>query len=165
MAAGTHGAGAGVATSHRTTSPLSGERSPSSPNRERPTSGGCGTPTSSAPTVSSNAPLADYFPGVDVVDLLGLDGYIGGTEVTRMGGWLSPNEVFDATLVQLEALSDKPIVLAETASARRGGDRADWAAQLVATLRRHPQVIGFVWFEVPRKPTGGWPTTARSSTP
>ncbi len=95
--------------------------------------------------------MADFFPGDDVVDLLGLDGYNGGTEVKRMGGWLSPNEVFDATLVQLEALSDKPIVLAETASARRGGDRADWAAQLVATLRRHPQVIGFVWFEVAKE--------------
>ncbi len=106
------------------------------------------SPNVAGPT---SARLAEYYPGDDVVDLVGLDGYNGGTKVPGMGGWLSPSELLEPTLIELEALSDKPILVAETASARHGGDRGEWAVQLVATLRRHPQVVGFVWFEVDKE--------------
>ncbi len=96
-------------------------------------------------------PLADYFPGDDVVDLVGLDGYNGGSALPRMGGWLSPAELLEPTLIEIEALSDKPIIVAETASARSGGDRARWVEDLVAMLRRHPRVVGFVWFEAAKE--------------
>ncbi len=98
-----------------------------------------------------SAPLAEYYPGDDVVDLLGFSGYNGGAEIASMGGWLSPSQLFATTLTELESLADKPIVVAETAAARIGGDRPAWVVDLVATLRSYRQVVGFVWFEVAKE--------------
>ena len=79
-----------------------------------------------------------YFPGVDYVDMVGVDAYGFGE---RTAG-----EVLDPTVVQLQQLTRKPILIAET-GAQPGAEQPGWTASLFSWLHRHPQVIGFVWFE------------------
>ncbi|WP_052434099.1 glycoside hydrolase family 26 protein [Streptacidiphilus melanogenes] len=79
-----------------------------------------------------------YFPGVDYVDMVGVDAYGFGEKTAQ--------EVLDPTVVQLQALTRKPILIAET-GAQPGAEQAGWTASLFTWLHRHPQVVGFVWFE------------------
>jgi hypothetical protein len=60
-------------------------------------------------------------PGDNAVDWLALDGYNGGGALPR-GGWRSPREVFGASLADLRALSDRPVLITEVGRGEQGGD-------------------------------------------
>ena len=94
-----------------------------------------------APGSPEYAPL---YPGDDVVDWIGVDGYNGG-DALPWGGWRSPAEVFGASLADLRVLSDKPVLITETASAEQGGDKAAWIRELF-TLAAQERISGLVWF-------------------
>jgi hypothetical protein len=89
--------------------------------------------------------LASLYPGDGYVDLAGIDGYNGGSEVDY-GGWQSFEQVFGGTLAEVAAVTSKPVWLTEMASAERGGDKAAWMKDFFARLRHHPEVVGFTWF-------------------
>jgi hypothetical protein len=95
-----------------------------------------------APGTAEYAPL---YPGDDAVDWIGLDGYNGGDAVP-WGGWRSPAEVFGASLADLRSLSDKPVLVTETASAEEGGDKAAWIRALF-TFAAQERIRGLVWFQ------------------
>jgi hypothetical protein len=94
------------------------------------------------------ADVTAYFPGTDVVDVLGIDGY---NADDQLDGWRTPQQLFQRGLDQLRALpGDLPIMITETASAeggRAGEDKAAWITALFAYLRRQPGVTAVVWFE------------------
>jgi hypothetical protein len=91
-------------------------------------------------------PSASY-PGADVVNVIGLDGYNAGTAVAG-GTWQSPAQVFGPTLAAVEALAPgKPVFITETGCSESGGSKAAWIGQLFALLATDPRVEGLVWSE------------------
>lgn len=105
-------------------------------------------PASGAGTVT--AQLADFFPGDDVVDVLGIDGYNWGFADPPLS-WTTPEELFGPGLEELRSLRTRlPIVVTETASAEGhepGHSKADWITQLFEYLTRQGDVRGFIWFQ------------------
>jgi beta-mannanase len=91
--------------------------------------------------------LASVYPGAAWVDVVALDGYNWGT-ATTWSSWTAPATLFGGGLSQLRTLApEKPILIAETASAESGGSKASWNTDLIAYLAAQPDVIGFVWFD------------------
>ncbi|MFF0991388.1 glycoside hydrolase family 26 protein [Kocuria nitroreducens] len=98
---------------------------------------------------AEGAQLADFFPGEDVVDVLGIDGYNWGSPEPPLS-WTTPAELFDSGLAELRGLGTRlPIVVTETASAEGRApehSKADWISQLFDYLTRQGDVRGVIWF-------------------
>jgi beta-mannanase len=90
--------------------------------------------------------LASVWPGDAYVDWIGLDGYNWGTLGKWGSTWQSFSQIFGPSLAQVESLSGRPIVIAETASTEVGGDKAAWIQQFFASLAAQPRIGAFVWF-------------------
>ncbi len=107
------------------------------------------SPGSGVPNIEyvGSTPLEALYPGDAYVDWLGLDGYNWGTSAPGKS-WQSFAQVFGATYADLTALSAKPLLIAKTASAEAGGDKADWIADAYSarTLRQFPRIRGIIWF-------------------
>ncbi len=97
-----------------------------------------------------------YYPGHDVVDRVGFDGYNFGDAHDQWHTWQSFSEVFDEPLWELaERYPDKPIFVGETGSAPGGpGQRARWVRDAWRSLARHPTVTGVVWFDLDKRREG-----------
>jgi hypothetical protein len=97
-----------------------------------------------------------YFPGADVVDVLGIDGYNWGTTQTlERDGWDSHfrsfAEVIGPMFETLRSLSpETPIAVFETASASEGGDKTAWVKAAVDSMQSWG-IAGFSWFEVDKE--------------
>ncbi len=102
------------------------------------------SPTVSAPGTS---PLAPLYPGDAYVDWVGLDGYNWGTS-QPWSHWSDFTAIFAASYHDLAALTTKPMMIAETASAEAGGDKAHWITQglLVDIPTRFPRIRAVMWF-------------------
>lgn len=88
-----------------------------------------------------------YYPGDNYVDYTGLDGYNWGT--SNGSQWQSFSEVFSASYTELTSLSDKPILIMETASAEVGGDKGAWIRDMFAKLSSdYPRIVGITWFHM-----------------
>ena len=85
----------------------------------------------------------EVYPGDDYVDWLGLDGYNWGGD-----DWTSFRDLFSDSYDAVTQLSQKPLMIAETASAEAGGDKAAWITQgfLEDVPERFPRVRAIVWF-------------------
>jgi hypothetical protein len=94
---------------------------------------------------AGTAAFADLYPGDDAVDWVALDGYNGGTALP-WGGWRTPREVFGASLDELRALSERPLLLTEVGSAEQGGSKATWIRQLF-DLVAEEGIRGLIWFQ------------------
>ena len=93
-----------------------------------------------------SAPLAPLYPGDNGVEWVALDGYNWGGSPDD---WRTFVQVFNASLDELKTIAGgKPVMIAETASAEAGGDKAAWIRQAMLTdlPQRYPQVRAFVWF-------------------
>lgn len=102
-----------------------------------------------SPNVSfpGSAPIASVYPGAQHVDVVGVDGYNWGT-VRRGSTWQNPAQVFGPTLAELRRVAPgKPLLLAETASTEKGGDKARWVTELFAWAAAQGDVTGLVWFD------------------
>ncbi len=85
-----------------------------------------------------------YYPGDDVVDWIGMDGYNWGS-TQSWGGWRNLDDIF-RPLYDVFA-GRKPLMISETASAEHGGDKAAWIDSLSDTLaQRFPAIRALVWF-------------------
>lgn len=89
--------------------------------------------------------LHGLFPGDDRVDLIGLDGYNWGT--SRGGAWQSPMAVFGPTMLALQSMSRRPLLLAEVGCSEEGGDKAAWIELFGRYLEASPWIDGYVWFD------------------
>jgi hypothetical protein len=101
-----------------------------------------------APNTDWNAQevYGSYYPGDGYVDWLGMDGYNFGT--TSSDGWLTPAQIFGRSYQALTGLSQKPIIIEETASTELGGSKAVWITQLAQTIpAQFPSVSALVWFQ------------------
>lgn len=81
--------------------------------------------------------IEDYYPGDDVVDLVGVDGFNFGRP------WQTFADVFDDALSRVSAYP-KPLYVFSTASTE-GPRKAEWIDEAFAAMRSRG-VAGFVWF-------------------
>jgi hypothetical protein len=89
--------------------------------------------------------LASLYPGDEYVDWLGMTGYFRHVEQTP-----SFDRTFAKTLVALDQVAQKPILLSEVGATESGGNRdkkVAWIEDLFAGIKRNPQIIGFEWFD------------------
>jgi len=98
-------------------------------------------------TFAGSTPLAAVYPGADHVDVVGVDGYNWGT--TRRGSaWQSPAQVLGATVAEVRRVAPgKRVLVTETASTEKGGDKARWVSDLVGWAAAQGDVGGFIWFD------------------
>lgn len=104
------------------------------------------SPLADVPT--SRDALGQMYPGDDYVDWLALDGYNWGTEGLALAEWRTVEEIFGPYYDNITTISDKPIMIAEIASAEAGGSKADWIEEglLEDVPSRLPRVRAVVWF-------------------
>lgn len=105
-----------------------------------------------SPNLEFETELDELYPGDDLVDFAGLTGFNWGTtqQTWGTGTWQSFTEVFTDSYKRLVEISDRPIIIAETASAEEGGDKAAWiTSAFTEELPGHfPHVRAVVWFNV-----------------
>ena len=106
------------------------------------------------PVPDNDAPL--YYPGDDVVDWVGLDGYNFGEHHDEYHVWQSFADVFDEPLAELSRLyPDKPVFIGETGCAPgEPGAKAAWIRDAWATLARYPSVKAVLWFDLDKRREG-----------
>ena len=84
------------------------------------------SPNAKGPAVwPDNVPLSAYYPGDAYVDWVALDGYNWGTSQS-WSKWHSFAEIFGPSYKEITALTNKPLMIAETGSSEVGGDKAAW---------------------------------------
>jgi beta-mannanase len=88
--------------------------------------------------------LEPLFPGDAFVDWVALDGY----NNVDWGGWQSFSQLFSASYQKLTALSTKPVMIAEVASAEPAGSKSQWITDTYAKAipAQFPQIKAIVWF-------------------
>jgi beta-mannanase len=88
--------------------------------------------------------IADYYPGDDVVDLVGVSVYNFGQAVGR---WTTVEEAFGSALDELRTIAPfKPFLVTQVGSSTAGGDRDAWLRDLFATAAADPNIVGLVYF-------------------
>jgi beta-mannanase len=94
-------------------------------------------------------PLNQVYPGGRYVDWTCLDGFNWGK---RGGspGWLSFDEIFRKTYSQVIRLAPKkPMMIGETASTDRGGDKAAWIKHTLRAVRtKYRKIRALIWLDV-----------------
>ena len=99
-----------------------------------------------------------YYPGHDLVDVVGLDGYNWGRR-RWWHRWRSFDAVFASSYAALRRLAPgKPVVLPELGCAETGGNKAAWMqeALLRAIPERYPAVEAVIWFDHHRSDHPDW---------
>lgn len=94
-----------------------------------------------------STPLNELYPGSSYVDWIGMDGYNWST----IGGhqWQTFSQVFKQTYNDvLSMFPDKPLMVAETASAQMGGDKAAWISDAYGNQipNLFPAIKAVIWF-------------------
>lgn len=91
--------------------------------------------------------IGDLYPGDAYVDWVGVSVLNFGT-VPPGWRWSSFADLFRPYYAQLEAFN-KPVMIAEVASAEQGGDKARWIMEALGSLRTEfPAVRAFMWYNV-----------------
>ena len=87
----------------------------------------------------TTGPISSWWPGSEYVTWVGIDGY-----------YYIPSDtfasVFGKTIVQVRAITDKPVLLSETAVGPSAGQSAK-ISNLFAGMRMY-QTLGLVWFDI-----------------
>ena len=106
--------------------------------------------TTSHPAIEGNA-INRYFPGAKEIDVMALDGYNWGTS-TQWGTWQDFGTLFTDSYKILSELSDKPIIIAETACAEQGGNKGEWIREMLSSLPLNfPRIEAIVWFDIDKE--------------
>jgi beta-mannanase len=93
-----------------------------------------------------------YFPGVQEVDWLGLDGYNWGTN-REWSRWESFPTIFAEGYERLTALApEKPYMIAEMGCAEKGGSKPEWIAEAFEALsNRFTRIKALILFNVDKE--------------
>jgi hypothetical protein len=98
--------------------------------------------------------IAPFYPGDDVVDLIGISAYNFGPNEWD-GRYRFPAYVF-RHLDELRTFApEKPYLIAQTGTAPRGGDRDAWLREMFVVLAADPNVVGFLYFNKDKSDWGG----------
>jgi mannan endo-1,4-beta-mannosidase len=97
--------------------------------------------------------IGSYYPGDDVVDIIGLDGYNWGRTQSRAKNgwdseWRSFDSIFSGPLRELKQTAPaKPAAVFETSSASEGGNKEQWIFAALDSAQSLG-LVALVWFEV-----------------
>ena len=97
-----------------------------------------------------------YYPGDEVVDILGMDGYNWGLTQNKVqhgwdSRWLSFRQIFGQLRDELASLAPaKPIMVFETACAAKGGDRRKWLRGALAAAGEW-RLPAMCWFQADKE--------------
>ena len=95
--------------------------------------------------------MADYYPGADVVDLVGFSAYNWGSGQVGFQ-WTAAPATFCNSLNEARGFArEKPFLVAQTASATTGGDRGAWIAAMFEFLTEDPNAVGFLYFDIDKE--------------
>lgn len=101
--------------------------------------------------------LSQLYPGDAYVDWVALDGFNWGTsyywaDCSCSSFWQTFADVFGSSYDEVASITDKPIMIAETASAEEGGDKAAWIRETIEEMpERFPQVRALIWFNLDKE--------------
>ncbi|GLV59316.1 hypothetical protein KDH_61430 [Dictyobacter sp. S3.2.2.5] len=97
--------------------------------------------------VSDNTPISEYYPGDAYVDWTAMDGFNWGT-TSQYNAWLPFAKVFGPTYNDIMKITSKPMIISETGTVERGGNKAAWItdAYSVELPDNFPNIKGIVWF-------------------
>ena len=105
---------------------------------------------SSYPDSPKNA-FSCYYPGDAYVDWIGLDGYNWGNS-QPWSRWQTFDEIFSSGYEIVTRLTDKPLLIAETASAESGGNKSQWIRSGFEALKKSfRRIEAVVWFNVQKE--------------
>lgn len=113
--------------------------------------------------------LAALYPGDEYVDWVGMTGYLRPPYAASPA--FSFDETFGATLTQLRALTDRPIILAEVGASETGGHKPAWIEGFFEGLEapENADIVGFTWFSLAvttyvegQRSTNDWRIDSRS---
>lgn len=90
--------------------------------------------------------VGKYYPGDIYVDLIGIDGFNFG-DTKDWSDWRSFSDIFTPAYNYVTRSYNKPVIIAETASAESGGNKAVWVNNMFGTLNTKFTLISeIVWF-------------------
>ncbi len=93
----------------------------------------------------------NYYPGDDVVDWIGLDGYNWGTKEPNFGGFQSFGSIFKKTYDKFSG-KGKPMMIGEFSSAEEGGDKGLWILSAYSTMQAsYPMIKAVTWFQISKE--------------
>jgi Glycosyl hydrolase family 26/FlgD Ig-like domain len=102
-----------------------------------------------------------YYPGDSYVDWVGIDGFNWGTS-QPWSSWRSLAAIIGP--IYRDYAGGKPIMVAETGSARHGGSKSQWFNDARRALEQQfPHVRAFVYFHAPGSPADWRITTSATS--
>lgn len=84
--------------------------------------------------------LQPYWPGDAYVDWVGITGYF------PTSGPETFASLYDPTIAEIKKFTTKPMIIAET-SVETGPSEIEAVHSLVTGVKRHPNVLGFIWFD------------------
>jgi hypothetical protein len=96
------------------------------------------------PTASWNH-WTNYYPGDDVVDWVGIDGYNFGS-TNGMTAWNSFEKLMQG--IYNDYAGRKPLMISETASTETGGNKAQWIRDASTAVKsKFPSIAAVLWFD------------------
>ena len=98
--------------------------------------------------------LAHYYPGDDIVDVIGLSTYNFG-DYDPWNGWISASTAIQPYVDEARALpgaAGKPFVLAQTGVVTATGDKNQWIRDMFTVVEEDPNVVGFIYFNTGHNP-------------
>jgi len=94
--------------------------------------------------------IEKYYPGDDIIDVFGLDGYNWFANGVADSG-RSFKSIFERPVQCLKAMAPrKPLIVFETASPRSSGDRRPWLQDMLSSAQLW-NLKGVVWFQVKKE--------------
>lgn len=98
--------------------------------------------------------IADYYPGDDYVDVIGISAYNWGTCVGTV--WETPAQVYGPALNEIRTTvnATKPYIIAQTAAPRYswcGGNQDQWVRDAFSFVASDPNAVGLIWFNFPKE--------------
>lgn len=96
--------------------------------------------------VGDNTSYLGYYPGDNYVDFTSIDGYNWGTTQDWGSKWQTFDEIFSRAYNALSSIN-KPMFIAEFASAEQGGDKSRWITDTYNSIKNsYTKIFAAVWF-------------------
>jgi beta-mannanase len=87
----------------------------------------------------------EFYPGNDMVDMVGI-GALNYGNVATWSQWWSFDDIFGKHYAELDVFQ-KPMLISEFGSLKTGGDRADWFADALLSIKnKYPSVKALVFY-------------------
>ncbi len=109
--------------------------------------------------------LAHYYPGDAYVDWVGIDGYNWGTSQT-WSHWQNFADIFYNAYYEIAGITQKPMMIGETASTEVGGNKATWISDTLQNFipNMFPKIKALIWFNENKEQDWRIESSARSQT-